>query len=630
MASAEELINDARSYAAEVLDSARTALDSAANQINSVGFAQPDLDLDPIDQQLPVPDLPDVPEFAGVELSLPADPGSAPAFQDIGTINTGDAPVLSASVPTLNLPSQPTPVASFTGTLPIIDTQVEFPEPPDQLINPLIAEPVIQDRAAPAKPDVVLPIFDAAAPVFSAVAPTDLRGEMERAYRDMSPTVTAVLEGQVDALIGKYCPRFHSGMEQMEAQLQRFLDGGTGFKPAVENAIYERTKDKALGEYRRTRDAAWADAAARGFTLPNGALMAAQMQARQSAADNLARAASDIAIKQAEIEQQNLQFAVTTSANLRTTIFNSALSYHQNLIQINGQVLDYAKTAVSLLVETFNTEVKAFSARLDAWRAEAAVFEVRLKGVLASIDLYKAEIDALQALTQVDMAKVNVFKARLEALDSLASVYRSRIDAIVTKANMQKLKLDLFQSQVQAYSAQVQAKNSEWQGYSAALGGEEVKARIFGTQVQAFGAEVNGWTAKINAQSEAVRAASLTNESRARQYEAAWRAYSAVVSAKGEVARTQLESDRQQLLAFQAKTQAQVSYAQTAATFYKARADVQVSYADMRLKAQLGQIDSMRNYQDVVSRLANTNAQLHSTVTTGALAGINSLAIKPE
>ena len=103
-----------------------------------------------------------------------------------------------------------------------------------------------------------------------------------------------------------------------------------------------------------------------------------------------------------------------------------------------------------------------------------------------------------------------------------------------------------------------------------------------------------------------------------------------MASAKGEVARTQLESDRQQLLAFQAKTQAQVSYAQTAATFYKARADVQVSYADVRLKAQLGQIDSMRNYQGVVASLANTNADIFGKVASSAMVGINNLTIKDE
>ena len=178
--------------------------------------------------------------------------------------------------------------------------------------------------------------------------------------------------------------------------------------------------------------------------------------------------------------------------------------------------------------------------------------------------------------------------------------------------------------------ARVQAKNSEWQGYSAALGGEEVKARIFGTQVQAYTAEVGGWQAKIQAQTEAVRAVALTNESRSRQYESTVRAYSAVVGAKGELARTRLENERQKIIAFQAKTQAAVSYATLAQTYYKTKADVQVSRADMNLRAQLGQITSMNNFQGTIANLANQSASIYAQLAGTAMSGMNSLVVKED
>ena len=134
MASAEELINDARNYAGEVLGDARIALDSAVSRINSVGYLSPNVELDPIDQQLDLPELSPVPAFSGVPFNLPKEPGEAPAYQDIGNIDTSGAPSLQASVPTVVLPSQPSPIAAFTGTLPAINTQVDFPEPPDQLV----------------------------------------------------------------------------------------------------------------------------------------------------------------------------------------------------------------------------------------------------------------------------------------------------------------------------------------------------------------------------------------------------------------------------------------------------------------------------------------------------------------
>ena len=593
MATVDAYIEAAKEYASQSLSDAQGALDSATSMVSAVGYLSPNVELDPLSDTLDPPDLLAVPELGNTDLNLPAEPGAAPAFQDIGSIDTSGAPELSSQAPDVTLPIAPAAIESFVTAVPAINTNIDFPEPPDQLINPLIPDPVIAGRAEPVKPNVVLPVFDAAQPVLTATAPTDLAAQMERAYRETNPSTVAAMEGQVDAMLAKFNPRYQPALAAIEAQLQRYLDGGTGFNPAVENAIYERSRDKMSAEYRRVRDTAWSEAADRGFTLPGGALMSAVLQARQSAADNLARASTEIVIKQAEIEQANLRFAVTTSASLRTTMLNAALNYHGNLIQINGQALDFAKTTVGLVVETYNTALKAYAAQLDGWKAEAAVYETRLKAAMAGIELYKAEIDALQAVVQVDVARVNVYRARLDALNSLASVYRSRIDAVVTKASMEKLKLELFQSQVQAYTARVQAKNSEWQGYSAALSGEEVKARIFGTQVQAYSAEIGGWQAKIQAQTEAVRAAALTNESRSRQYESTVRAYSAVVGAKGDLARTRLENERQKIIAFQAKTQAAVSYATLAQTYYKTKADVQVSYADMKLRAQLGQITSM-------------------------------------
>ena len=309
------------------------------------------------------------------------------SFQDIGPIDISGLPVATAVVPTITMPSSPAPLADFSISAPSINTSYDFPDPPDQLINPLIAEPQIQDRAAPDKPTIVLPVFDSAAPVFDAEAPTDLAAQLETTQRGASAAMMSVLDGQLDAMLARYCPRYHSSMETMELRLSQLMAGGSGFSGDVERAVIERAKDRHLGEYRRVRDAAWADAADRGYTLPPGALLSAAAKARQAAADNLARANVELVVKQAEMEQTNLQFAISTSMNLRQSVLAAMLSYHGNLVQINGQALEHAKAVVGMAVEAYNIAVKAFGAKLEAWRAQVALYEVRLKGAMAAIDL---------------------------------------------------------------------------------------------------------------------------------------------------------------------------------------------------------------------------------------------------
>lgn len=628
MANVEQLIEDSRGYAEGTLNDATVALQAASNAITGVGYAQPVVDLEPLEAAPQAPELGQVPTLQGAEFTLPTAPDHAPEYQDMGTIDVSGAPNQVAQAPVIQLPARPTEMVAFTGQLPIIHTDVQFPVPSDQLENPTFPEPVIADRAVPVKPDVVLPVFDKAAPVWDGQAPTDLAGEMERAYRNMSPTMVAALDGQVDALLTKYCPRYHSSLETLELKLSKFIDGGTALAPDVERALIERGRDRDQGEYRRVREAAWEEAAKRGFTLPSGALMSAIGKARQAAGDNFSRANTEIVVKQAEMEQQNTQFALTQSLNLRQSILSAMLGFHGNLIQINGQALDFAKTVANLLVETFNVKVRAFQAEVEAWRAEAAVYETRLKGALALIDLYKAEIDALQALTQVDVARVNVYRARIDSLQALASVYRTRVDAIVSKAQLEKIKIDLYGAQVQAYTAQTSAKANEWNGFKAAVDGEDSKVRLFSAQVQADAQAVTIWKAKVEAQVQAADAAARTNESRARQYEASWNAYRSVVAARGDVARTKLENERQELIAFQTVENAKLGMAQSAAAIYKARADVQIGYAEVTLRSQLGMVESMRGYQSVIAQLANTNADIHGKMAGMAMGGINSIAIK--
>jgi hypothetical protein len=628
MATAEELIDDARGYAQGVLTEAQAALASATSTITGIGYVSPNVDAPTLDQPLDLPVIRSVPQMSDVVFDLPTSPGEAPAYQDIGAIDINGAPTSTASAPSLIMPSMPASMEAFQGQLPMVFTAMSFPDAPDQLTNPPPSEPTIVERQAPAAPNIVLPTFDAEAPIFSAVAPTDLAGKMEQSYYGASPAMVSMLDGQVDALLAKYCPGYQAGMAAMESKLTQLMAGGSGFTPDVERAVMERAKDRNLGEYRRTRDAAWADAADRGFTLPTGALLSVTAKARQAAADNNARANVELVAKQAELEQQNLQFAISTSQALRQGVLSAMLGFHGNLIQINGQALEHARSVANLLVETYNTQVKAFSAQLDAWKAEAGVYEVRLRAATALIDVYKAEIDALQALSQYDVARVNVYQARIDGMQALANVYRARIDAVVSQAQLERVKIDRYSAQVQAYSAQVQAKANEWQGYRAALDGEQLKVQIFDSQVRAEGQAAQVWKTKVEAMGEAVRAAALTNDARARQYEVRWRAYTAEVAAKGEVARTQLESDRQQLLAFQAETQAASTYAQVQATHYKAKADVEISYMGMKLQAQMGQIDSMRNFQGTLAGLSNANASMSGQLASMSLSGINTLAFK--
>lgn len=620
-------IDNATTYANMVLADARGALGNAEQTIRSIGHQKiwtglPDLsatlpDVPVIDFDLPL-------NYGAIDTTLEAPPDFQGTLVAIGDVNPGAEPVLSAVVPSLSMPARPADMAGFTGTMPAIQTDVLFPEPPAAL-DASIVPPTLVDRAAPQQPVVTLPSFTALAPVPHGAAPTGLDQEFDQAWRTAVPQMVQMLDDQVDAMLRRYNPRYHAQMAAIEDKLERLMQGGSGLSPAVEDAIYERARDKTHAEYRRAQDGAWKDAAARGFTLPPGALHAALLTSRLALAEANARAVQDIAIKQAEMEQQNLQFAITTSAGLRTTLLNAAMGYHQSLASINGQAIDYAKTIASMVVEAYNLQLKDFELRLEVYRAEASIYETRLKGAMAAIDLYRAEIDALQAMTQVDMAKVNAYKAQVETLGVLANVYRTRVEAVQSRAALEKLKLEMFQAQVQTYATQVQAKNAEWQGYQSAISGEEAKVRIFSEQVQAYTAQMNGFKTRVEAQAEGIRAKAAANQAILDRFSAELKAYTAKVEARAEISKIISADAQMRLSAHQSGVDARLKHATMALEIGKVRYDSFYKNAEYRLRADIASAEGALGYQRTLADLASNVANAYTGIAKASLSGMTTI-----
>jgi hypothetical protein len=546
-------------------------------------------------------------------------------FLPISPIDPGITPELTVTPPTLILPTLPNQAPEFTVTAPNITTDFIFPDLPAELVNPVILAPTLPDRAEPAAPTIALPSFNGVAPTGDMTPPADLAGQMIAAYNDVRPAMVAALGAHTDAWLTRHNPQFFTQLQRIEDQLATYLTGGTGLAADVEDAIYERAKDRDLAEARRTSRAAYANAAARGFTIPDGAVFSQDARARQAASDNLARSANEIAIKQAEMEQENLRFAVTTSASLRQAALSASLSYHGNLISLNGQALEYARNVVANVVEVYNLTVRAFGVKLDAYRAEAAVYDTRLKAALASLDVYRTQIDALRALTDVDRSKVDVYRAQLGALETRANIYRTQVQTIVERASLEKLKVDLFRTRVEAYVATVQGKRAEYDGYSAALSGQEALVRIYGTQVDAYKAELDGFRAKIDAQAATIRAQSDTNDALATRYRAELDAYSTVVDARGKKATLELDVQRAELNTFEVQTRAALETVRLQATVYESNARIILQNTQLEVETLIKNAQMVVERARTVAELGVASAKVYEGMAGAALSGMNTL-----
>jgi len=622
--SVESIISGAQTYATSVSSGAQGAMDAAQSAINSIiapSFTFDPVEIPPYEAPAPIEPFEGLPDVEFVE-------GTAPTpepLQNISEIGTLAAPVSTAVKQTFALPTRPSQITEFRDTIPTIKTDIKFPEPPVGMNDaaPLL---VLENRTAPENRGFTVPTFNGYRPEDSSVAPTNLPGQFQTAYSNAGPSTIAMVNGYVDAMLAQYNPRYAEQMAAIENQLATYMAGGTGLNPAAENAIYERSRSKADSEARRVRDGALKDMAERGFTLPTGALISSIQQARQAGADINAQAAREIVVMQAEMEQKNLQFAVSTSANLRTTLLNASLSYMQNLVSINGQAIDYAKSVLGMVVETYNIAQKVFTSKLDAYRADAAVYETQLKSAMGAVEMYKAEIDGFSALVNSDRQQVEVYKARVETLQTLSNVYKSQIEATVAEASLEKLKLELFQAKVQSYSSMVNAKNAEWQAYQAELSGEVAKVGVYRAEVDAYQAEVQGFRATIDAKVAAVQAQSAQNSAITQQNVAAQDVYKVTLQQKGEIARTKIANGQLLVQAYEANAQATTANARTYAEYFKAVSSVNIESSKTGIQAVLAATQIAQANAQNIARVASSNAQVYGQLASSALAGMNTLA----
>jgi hypothetical protein len=631
--SVDSLISDARNFAASALDSARAELSSASSALLNISSnaeaALPSLGTIDTGGMLFTPAMPPVLLAHDLafpsEMSAPDDPATIPDPLE----GVGDLPAFNIANPQLNLDMpKPSQLAPFNTVAPTVDLSgYDFPTAP-VLLTSAFTMPTLSNAAIPASPTVSVPALQMSTLAATPTMTADLPVAMEETYRNIAPSMMIVLNSEIDNALAKFNPQYHEQLNALEGRLTKYMAGGTALSSAVENAIYERTRGKSDAEYRRTRDQVYGEAAKRGFTVPSGALMSSVQQARQSAADNNSRAAAEIAIKQAELEQQNIQFAMTTSSQLRTAVMNAAISYHQNMVAINGQAMSYAKEVVGALVEMYNGQVRAYTASLEGAKAEVALFDVKLRASLAPLEVYKTQIQALESVSHMDMAKIGAYKAQIESLQASAAVYRAQIDAVVSKANFEKIKLEAFSAQVQAYSAQTQAKNAEWMGYKSAVEGEEAKARVFAAQVQAYNSQVQAWRTKVDGKNEQVKAIAISNEAVSRNYATRVSGYSAVVNATAQKSSAVIENQRLLVNAYSAANSAAIASAQAHAERYRALTTVAHQTAQM----ELTKLIEGQRLKVEVARAVGANAvqagSVYGQLSSAALSGMTTLVMQ--
>lgn len=297
------------------------------------------------------------------------------------------------------------------------------------------------------------------------------------------------------------------GDEARAQLLNNLINGGYGINTEDENALWARAREREnRGISAATREAT-RQMAARGFSLPPGALLAQIQSATQDGYEKISTASRDIALKRADMYVENRKFTFAQVKEMEQL----AVTLHMSAAE---RALNTSKYVAEFGINLFNLNVARYNAKLDGFKAGVIEFEAKVRqaamkletqklklqrtsleldtqknylqrfsteveAARTSIEVYKTDVDAARSEAEADISvtrsKVDVFTAELGANKVISDIYRTDVEAQKTLADValgeQRVKVD-------AYTAETGAKRVAIDNFQARLAEARAKADI--------------------------------------------------------------------------------------------------------------------------------------------------------
>lgn len=486
----------------------------------------------------------------------------SPAIPSVFTevLSTSDLNVepFDAAAPLIDYGAAPT---DFTEALPgAPGLNLTFADP--TLVVSLPAPPNLLSLSIASFSGMTLPTFDATAPELVAVAPSAV--EYIPGARYTSALLTA-MQGSLES---------------------RITAGGTGINQDVENAIWDRGRER---EAKAQREALLKleQMETLGYAFPPGAYLDARVKIIQEGAYNDRGTSREVMIKSAELELDNVKHALTTATQLEGQLINYSNSVEQRLFEST-------RYATEAGISIYNAKVQAYAALVDAYKSKAQVYEARIRAEVAKVDAYRAQVSAEEAKAQVNVALVQQYKVQADVALSAIEIYKAELAGIQTKADIEKTKIEVFGEQVKAYVARINAYTAGVEGFRAKLQAEATKQQVYQSQVEAF-------TAKVNASARQIESRIAAYRGRIEAKNAEWDGYRATT--QGEASRVQA-----------------ISQVNTAvADAYRSEVTGVSAYNETLTKQWQVALDQAQRVSEIGVSAAKSNAELYMTTRSLAL-----------
>ena len=587
-----EHVNLAHSYASTAFDNTWCFLTGLANFAPELNNISSGVNFDDITTPTPTINVPASLVSPTINITLPTFPEFVQGdIYEYDENAIGPVPVLTANDPTINLPARPGELdAVAPETAPTLSTY-EFPDPVSYSLPNV---PNFEDLNIPTAPVLTIPDFELALPTppVDLVAPGLIFSFSEEGY---SSTLMASLTAEL---------------------LDRIQNGGTGISPTIEQAIWDRARNREDQNSIRSENQINIEQAAKGFYRPSGAHLAALDQLAQETQNKNADLSREIAIKQADMEQQNIQFALQTSLALE----QAWLQYHN---QVQQRAFEVEKYTQQVAIDLYQAAIQRYNVELEIYKTYAQAFESRVRAELAEAEIYKTQLEGQKLIGDLNVQKIQLYEAQLKGITTAVEVYRSELDAVKIRVEADGLQIQNFKALVDVFSARVAAKASEYEMYASAVKGEMAKADIFDSQVKAYVSRVEAYSKTSDIELQRVRNSLEVEGYRLKEHLAKLESIVQNVQAQSAVASGQLDAFRTEAIAYETQLKGETARLEGETRVYDLEIQQARYAAEIELKNAEINIENAKNSLSLVLEALKSGASVGSSLAAASLSAMN-------
>lgn len=576
---ATESYNNAKLYMVQLYELVQTL---ALPDLSGVGEVE-------IPEILPL-DFTKRPNIAALELDtdIPSPDIAAPNFVSVPTIPTFNMPTIGFSPPQWNALNKP--VLNEITAPPDIPS-ISVPTIPTMPTIKLPDAPILASITIPAAPESILPVFDAQRPTEELNLPEPF------AYNE---------------------PIYQSDMwtELMAKILDDIRNGGTGLAIDVEESIWTRARMRLEDERAAKLRQVEQKFGPSGFNLPQGAFVGALLDIDKEWIRNLRTAGIDISVEQAKLAQTNSQFIVEQGIKCEEILrkfFNDQ----------NNRILDANKQIALVGIEVFKSAVELHNARVEQYKAEAAVFESRVRAAQQEIELFKSKVEASKVSAEVQALLVDIYQKQVQAVESQIKIYATQLESAKIQADVNGSTIQAYKVYVDAYIARLGGEKLKLEIYQTELDGERAKSDIYKSQVEAFSASVSAEAKRTDANIAIADSTIKQNNAKVELYKADLYAYSTRIDALLKAISAKVTGFTAEVSAYSAETSAETAYYGVKEAEIRTR----IEAATMKLQKAIAEIEAVtKGYTSLnalklegVKGIMDVSAQL----TSAALAAVH-------